>query len=120
MVDLNKAMYDVLVVGMISSTAIYILGLVLFLTQNYSPLQATVVRYSNVNEFAQQLVAMRSSAVLMLATIVLIATPIARVFLSIVVFAVNRDRKYVLVTGTVFIILIVSITLGYFGHFAPG
>ncbi|MGD0424552.1 MAG: DUF1634 domain-containing protein [Candidatus Bathyarchaeia archaeon] len=56
---------------------------------------------------------------LTLATIILIATPITRVFISILTFAANRNLKYVAVTVIVFLILISSMLLGYLGHFTP-
>lgn len=118
--DLNKTMYTVLVVGMLSSTAIYIFGLILFILQNPNPMQATLVRYSSMSDFVQRLISMRASAILMVGTIVLIATPITRVFLSILVFAVNHDRKFVFVTGSVMLILIVSLILGYFWNLSIG
>jgi uncharacterized membrane protein len=119
-VDLNKTMYTILVVGMISSTAIYIFGLILFILQNPNPMQATLVRYASMNDFFQQMIALRASAILMVGTIVLIATPITRVFLSVLVFAANHDRKFVIVTGSVMLILIVSLILGYFWHLSIG
>lgn len=120
MVDLNRTMYAVLVVGMISSTVVYIFGLILFFLQNPNPMQATLVRYVSMNDFVQQLVALRASAILMVGTIFLIATPITRVFLSVLVFAANHDRKFVLVTGSVMLILIVSLILGYFWNLSIG
>jgi len=119
-VELNRAMYAVLVVGMLSSTAIYIFGLILFIFQNPNPMQATLVRYGSMSDFVVQLIALRASAILMLGTIVLIATPITRVFLSVLVFAANRDRKFVIVTGSVMLILIVSLILGYFWNLSIG
>jgi len=114
MVDLNKAMYDILVIGMISSTILFVSGLLLFFLQNSNPTQTTITHYSTLGVFVQQLLALRASAVLMFATIVLIGTPIARVFLSVIVFAINRDHKFVAITGIVVAILLLSIILGYF------
>jgi uncharacterized membrane protein len=119
MVDLNKAMYDVLTVGMSLSSATYVVGIILFLLQNQNPLQASVVHYQNSAEFIAALLTLRSAAVLTLATVVLIATPITRVLISIFVFAFNHNAKYVAVTTIVFLVLIASILLGYFGHFTP-
>lgn len=119
MVDLNEAMYKVLVVGMVLSTLTYVLGLVLFFIQNAAPLEATVLHYSSLIDFAQQLVLLRSSAVLMLATIILLATPMVRVVISVAVFAANHDPRFVAVTAIVFAILMASIMLGYIGQFAP-
>jgi uncharacterized membrane protein len=114
MVDLNKAMYSILVVGMVSSTILYACGVLLLFLQNPNPSQTTLTHYSNLSDFVQQLLTLRASALLMFATIVLIGTPIARVFLSVCVFAVNRDRKFVVITGVVVAILVVSIILGYY------
>jgi len=117
MVDLNRAMYHVLVDGMILSSALYVVGIILFLLQN--PVQATIIHYQNLGDFASGLLAYRSAAVLTLATVILIATPITRVFVSILAFAANRNLKYVAVTVIVFLVLISSILLGYVGHFTP-
>jgi uncharacterized membrane protein len=119
MVNLNKAMYDVLMGGMILSSTTYVLGIALFLLQNQNPLQASIVHYQTLSDFTAGLLTLRSAAVLTLATVFLIATPIARVLISIFVFAFNHNPKYVAVTGTVFLVLIASILLGYFGHFTP-
>jgi len=113
MIDLNKSMYSVLVVGMIASSILFASGLILFFVQNPNPMQAEMTHYSSFREFVQQLMLLRASAILVLATIILIATPITRVLISVVVFAVNRDLKFVLVTGIVVLILLVSMVLGY-------
>lgn len=117
MADLNRIMYRVLVGGMILSSALYIVGVVLFLLQ--TPVEAAITHYQNVTDFTRGLFAYRSAAVLTLATVFLIATPIARVFVSILAFAVNRNLRYVAITIIVFLILISSILLGYVGHFSP-
>jgi uncharacterized membrane protein len=119
MIDLNKAMYRVLIGGMILSSVTYVVGIFLVFFQGQSSLQTSIVHYQNLVKFINELVAFRSPAVLTLATIFVIATPITRVFISIVIFASNRNFKYVAVTAVVFLILITSILLGYLGHFAP-
>jgi uncharacterized membrane protein len=110
-------MYSVLVGGMILSSVTYIIGIILFLLQN--PSQATITHYQTLTEFMAGLVTGQSAAVLTLATVILIGTPITRVFVSILAFAANRNRKYVAVTVLVLLILISSILLGYVGHFNP-
>ena len=47
-----------------------------------------------------------------LGLIVLVATPFVRVLGSMVAFAVERDRVYVLVTATVFVVMCLSVLLG--------
>ena len=48
----------------------------------------------------------RREAIIQLGVVILIATPIARVLLSLVAFAVQRDRTYVVVTLIVLVVLL--------------
>ena len=114
MVNLNRTMYYVLVAGMLSSGALYIIGLGLFVVENPSP--SVSLPQFDPGHFLQDLSVLRPVAVLALATIVLIGTPITRVFVSILVFAKNRENRFVLVTGVVFAILMLSLLVGYFFH----
>lgn len=51
-------------------------------------------------------------ALVMLGALLLIATPVLRVAVSIVGFAVDHDRRFVLITITVFVVLIGSFAVG--------
>ena len=53
----------------------------------------------------------RREAIIQLGVVILIATPIARVLLSLVAFALQRDRTYVVVT----LIVLVVLLCGLFG-----
>jgi uncharacterized membrane protein len=119
MADLSTAMYRVLVAGMLGSSFLYVVGLVLFFIQNSNPAQTNVAAYTNLGQFFTDLYALKAPAILTAATLVLVATPVSRVFISIVVFAKARDLKFVILTLTVFLVLMTSIALGYFGHFSP-
>jgi len=48
----------------------------------------------------------RREAIIQLGVLILIATPIARVLLSLVAFALQRDRTYVVVTLIVLVVLL--------------
>jgi uncharacterized membrane protein len=54
----------------------------------------------------------RGQAIISLGVLLLIATPVARVALSIVIFAIEHDRLYVLITTAVLLLLILSFVLG--------
>ncbi len=54
----------------------------------------------------------RGQAIVMIGLLLLIATPVARVAFSIVVFALQGDRLYVAITTTVLVLLIVSFVAG--------
>ena len=47
--------------------------------------------------------------------LVLIAIPVARVALSIVLFIIERDRLYAAITATVFFVLLISFVIGRAG-----
>jgi uncharacterized membrane protein len=51
----------------------------------------------------------RGRGLIQLGLLLLIATPVARVGLSIGVFAAQRDRRYVLITLVVFVVLLYSL-----------
>jgi uncharacterized membrane protein len=57
----------------------------------------------------------RGQAIVMVGLLLLIATPVARVGFSIVAFAIERDRLYVLITAAVLTLLLVSFLIGAAG-----
>ncbi|MFB3827222.1 MAG: DUF1634 domain-containing protein [Bryobacteraceae bacterium] len=58
---------------------------------------------------------LHSTSVIQLGLLILIATPIARVAVSLVAFAVERDRTYVAITALVLGILLYSLAGGAAG-----
>jgi uncharacterized membrane protein len=52
---------------------------------------------------------------MLLATALLILTPVARVVVSIAAFLTDRDYKYVVVTSIVLLVMGVTVVLGLFG-----
>lgn len=54
----------------------------------------------------------RGQAIAMLGILLLIATPVVRVAISVVLFAVERDRRYVLITSAVLLLLVISLLTG--------
>lgn len=57
--------------------------------------------------------ALRSDAIVQLGLLLLIATPIARVALTLVAFVIQRDRTYVVITLIVLALLLYGL---FFGH----
>lgn len=62
-----------------------------------------------------QLRHLRAGGVVMLGLLVLVATPVARVVLSLVLFSVDADRRFVAITAGVLAMLVVSFALGHAG-----
>ena len=54
----------------------------------------------------------RGPAIVLLGLIVLVATPVVRVAISIVIFSIERDRKFVAITAFVLLMLLASFALG--------
>jgi uncharacterized membrane protein len=55
------------------------------------------------------------TAIIVVGLLLLIATPVIRVAISIVAFAVSRDRAYVIITSVVLALLLTSFLLGKAG-----
>ena len=65
-----------------------------------------------LREVADGLLAMRGQAVVVVGLLILIATPIMRVAVSIAGFVLQRDRAFVVITSAVLALLLVSFLLG--------
>lgn len=73
---------------------------------------ARAVYPHRLRDVATQIRDGRGQAIVMLGLLLLIATPVARVALSIVAFALERDRLYVTITAAVLMLLIGSFLIG--------
>jgi uncharacterized membrane protein len=65
-----------------------------------------------VGQIVAGALAFRARSIIQLGLLLLIATPIARVALSLVAFALERDRTYVVITAIVLTILLYSLISG--------
>ncbi len=65
---------------------------------------------TSVSEVARSAYALRPEAIIQLGLLLLIATPIARVALSLLAFAKQHDRTYIVVTTIVLGLLLYSLT----------
>lgn len=109
--------YRVLLGGMIVSTALFALGVVrALLHPRFVPLSSAWVKQQyNWNAFIHGLAAANPTALMLLATALLILTPVARVVVSIYVFYIDHDRKYVVVTSLVFLVMVLTVILSQLG-----
>jgi uncharacterized membrane protein YfcA/uncharacterized membrane protein len=105
--------------GVILSAVVIMLGLLLLPTQ---PGGVSVQRLLNFPEtlaqVGQGLLILRPQAVIALGLLLLIATPVTRVAVSIFTFAFERDRQYVVITCIVLAILLFS--MFFLGAHATG
>lgn len=104
----ERTVRRVLIAGIAVSVALMAIGLVLGALDG-DGLPSGVVPLAHL---ASRLGDADPAAYLSLGLIVLIATPFVRVAASIVVFALEGDRRYTLITAVVLGIMCVSVVLG--------
>jgi len=108
----------VLRLGVNLAAAIVLLGAVVFLYRHghelphYAAFRGEPTDLRTIAGIVRDAAAFSGRGLIQLGLVVLVATPVARVALSLVVFALQRDRTYVLVTLVVLALLLLSIT-GY-------
>jgi uncharacterized membrane protein len=109
--------YKVLLGGMIVSTALFVAAIVRALTQpQFVPLTPQWIKqHYHWRAVIDGIRSFDPTVIMMIATVLLILTPIARVLVSIYAFAVDRDRQFVVVTLTVLSVIILTVVLGLFG-----
>ncbi len=96
--------------GVLISAAVIVIGLILMALEpnKYSPQKLLIFPHSFVQVWTE-LLAFRPESVIMLGLLLLIATPVVRVAVSIFAFGIEQDRKFVIITTLVLIILLISI-----------
>jgi uncharacterized membrane protein len=115
--NVYAGVYHMLVAGMIVSNILFGIGLILALRRpQYFPLSSRWVRAQyHPGVVWHGLLHGEPNSFFLIGTLLLILTPIARVIVSIYAFWVDHDRKYVVVTGSVFIVIVLTIILGLLG-----
>lgn len=101
-------------VGVLASAVVILTGLLLFLISGESGYPANTFPTS-LNGICDGLLSLKSYAIILTGLLMLIATPVLRVFISIFVFMHEQDYLYVGITLIVFLILIASFFIGSTG-----
>lgn len=109
--------YRVLMGGMIVSTTLFVIGMIQVLSHPaYVPLTPEWVKsHYYFSAIIHGLATADPIILMMVATVLLILTPVTRVLVSIYAFWMDHDYKYVVVTGIVFLIIVLTIVLSRFG-----
>lgn len=104
----ERTIRAILLAGIAVSVALMAAGLVLGVARGAMLPHAMVP----LSALPSALVNLDPAAYVSLGLIVLVATPFVRVVGSLVAFAVERDRAYVLITATVLVVMCASVLLG--------
>jgi uncharacterized membrane protein len=109
--------YRLLIGGMILSNVLFAAGILLALLHpQFIPLSSQWIkaRYQ-WGTLTRGLASGDPISLMLLATVLLILTPIARVVVSIAAFAADRDYKFVVITSIVMFVMLLTLTLGLLG-----
>jgi uncharacterized membrane protein len=113
---LDTAVSLVLRVGVNLAAGIVLLGAIVFLWRHghelpqYAVFRGEPTDLRTIGGIFRDAAALSGRGLMQLGLLVLMATPVARVALSLVVFAIQRDRTYVVVTLLVLLLLLLSLT----------
>ena len=115
--NVYQDVYRVLLAGMFVSSALFAVGLARALLHPEAyPLTPEWVRsHYHWSAIWQGLKQFDAFTLMMVATALLILTPVLRVAISIWAFWVDRDYKYVVVTSIVLAVIALSVVLSHFG-----
>jgi uncharacterized membrane protein len=112
--------------GVISSLAIILIGLALTYVQqpsyaNDRTALPKLITYGadfphSLNDVFAGVIRFRGQALMTLGLLILIATPVIRVAISIIAFAIQRDYTFVAITCIVLALLGFSFLMGHFAH----
>jgi uncharacterized membrane protein len=106
---------NLLRVGVIVAAAVVLLGGVLYMTQqasipDYRAFRGEPAHLRSVSGIVKDAHGLDGRGLIQLGLLALLATPIARVGFSVLVFALQRDRTYVVVTLIVLGVLLYSVS----------
>jgi uncharacterized membrane protein len=117
-VQVEQIIGNLLRAGVLLAAAVVAIGGALFLaryggtTRDYHVFRGEPEQLRSVAGVIRAAWTLDSAAIIQLGLIILLATPIARVAFSLVVFARQRDRLYIAVSATVLALLLFSLFAG--------
>jgi uncharacterized membrane protein len=115
--NVYAGVYHVLLVGMFVSTSLFAAGVIRALILHaHFPLTTEWVRdHARFMTVIHGLARLDPTALMVVASVLLILTPVVRVVVSIYAFWMDHDYRYVLVTGLVLAIMVLTFVLSRVG-----
>jgi uncharacterized membrane protein len=118
---LEQLVGTILRTGIVIATLITLAGGILYLTSgthrvDYHAFRGEPVSLRRVADILRAAAALDPMGIMQLGIVLLLATPLARVILSGISFAIQRDALYVAVTAVVFSVLLFSLLGPHLPH----
>lgn len=107
--DVNKFVSAALTTGVVLSLVVLLYGSVLFLAHPRAALASEPV---SIVQILRGVTRLDPIATINLGLLILLLTPIARVISALIAFAIDKDKKYTLISLAVLTVLIISAVLG--------
>src|SRR5689334_6226683 len=118
--DMERMIGKWLRAGVLLSATVAFAGGLLYLTQvheipDYKTFHGAAASFRHLPGILHVVAAFDGASIIQLAVVLLIATPILRIALSVLAFAIERDRLYVIITLIVLSIIIFGMFSGMGG-----
>jgi uncharacterized membrane protein len=116
--EVDQAIGGVLRFGVIIAAVVTGLGGALLLIQHggepvaHQTFRGEPAALESIVSIVRGALALDGAAIAQLGLLLLIATPVARVAFTLVAFALQRDRKYVVITSIVLALLVYALVFG--------
>ena len=116
--ELEQVIGRLLQYGVLLAAAVTLLGGVMLLAQHgaapasYSVFQGEQAHLRSLTAIVSGAFSGQATSIVQLGLLLLIATPVARVAFTLVAFALQRDRMYVLITTIVLALLLYGLLFG--------
>jgi uncharacterized membrane protein len=116
--EVDQAIGGVLRLGVIIAAAVtFVGGLLLVLQHGREPIahrtfQGEPAALESIVGIVRGALSLDGASIAQLGLLLLIATPVARVAFTLVAFALQRDRKYVVITSIVLTLLVYALVFG--------
>ncbi len=117
--QVEQTMGQLLRTGVILAASVVLFGGVIYLSKHarevpdYATFHSVPAPLKSITGTIQSATSLEGRGIIQLGVLLLVATPVARVMLSVVAFAQQRDRRYVMVTLFVLAVLFYSLVRGY-------
>ncbi len=105
-------------IGVLISSAIVLIGGILFMMKSagsqpqYGIFKGEPIAFRTVGGIFKETFSFSSRGIMQLGILLLLATPIMRVLLSVLIFIKEKDKLYIVVTSIVLAVLIYSVFFG--------
>jgi len=116
--DVDQLLGNLLRIGVIVATIVGVIGGTLYIAHHglervdLRVFRGEPVELRHVGSIARGALTLHADAIIQLGLVLLIATPVARVAMSLVAFVLQRDRVYIVVTSIVLALLLFSLAGG--------